>query len=182
MNVKKGLQNRARGWFPQEPAIGIIKSTNVRAKPSRGVVLPLKISGALMIVAALLSFCFGILLLSTYQASIEYYNTANFYAALHVGILNLLAFGLGLFSGALLLIRKHVALSVTILVVVLAFGLASPLIFYAEGYMWENGLFLGSPMIAFSTAAIILAGLNYRKFKQSISANARENSAPQRGM
>ena len=168
MNVKQSLQNRLRGWLPKESTLGAVKSTNV----SRWVALPLQISGALMIVAALLSFCFGILLLSAYQASVEYYNTANFYPALHVGILNLLAFVLGLFSGVLLLTRKHIALSITRMVVVLTCGLAAPLIFYAEGYMWENGLFLGSPMIAFSIATLVILGLNYRKLKRDVSIRA----------
>jgi hypothetical protein len=176
MGAVENLENRIRGWVPKEPATGIIKTANVNAKSGRWNAFPVVVSGALMIVASLLSFCFGILLLSAYQASVEYYNTANFYPALHVGILNLLAFVLGLFSGVLLLIRKHIIVSITSMVVVLTFGFASPLIFYAEGYMWENGLFLGSPMIAFSIATLVILGLNYRKLKQAKSdQNATKN-------
>ena len=176
MITKKDLENRIRGWFPQEPKVGIIKSTNLNMKSGKYSPLPFLASGALMILAAALSAYFGFSLLNSYQASVAYYHVATSYMELYVGLLNFAAIGLDLFAAALLLLRKYVVLAEVLVGVVLAFGLASPLIFTIEGYLPIGGLIFGLPMIAFSIVTLILLRLNNAKLKQE--TNMRWTALP----
>lgn len=68
MNTKRSLQNRIRGWYPQEPALSIIKnaSSKYEKKNDNWALCPYLVPGALMIFAALLSANFGLTLVSVY--------------------------------------------------------------------------------------------------------------------
>ncbi len=176
MTVKRSLSSRVRGWFPQDPKVGIIRSTNTNnLKLGRWVPLP-SISGLLLIVAALLSIYFGSIYLNSYTDS----NWHVYYAGLPISVLNLTACGLELLAAALLLTRRHTSMAVASMVTVLLLGLSIPLInmldqptisgppFFlflhlVEPSMWLSGLFWGSSMIAFSTAGLIIVALDRRR-------------------
>ena len=172
--ITRNPKNRLRGWFPQEPAMGIIKSVNVNVKPTWLATLPFLASGALMIIAAVLSAYFGFNLLLDYQATINRYNVQTDYASLYIGLLSIVAFGLDLFAGMLLLLKKHLVIAETLAAVVLACGLASPwIVLYFHSPLiyiyWEKfllqGLIASSPMIAFSLVTLILVRLSRKKLK-----------------
>ena len=178
MNVTRTLEARIRGWFPQEPAMGITKSANVNMKPTWSVALPFLASGVLMIIAAVVSAYFGLTLLNDLVVSVGAKHFHVDFARLYVGVLSLVSFGLDLFAALLLLLRKYVVLAEVLAVIVLACGLASPWIFtYFHSplvYMYYetvllNGLFVSSPMIAFSLATLILVRLNRKKLKQDVN-------------
>ena len=192
MNVRKALGSRFRGWFPQKPkmspSVSIIRSTNVNVKPGRWVPLP-SVSGLLLIVAALLSIYFGSIFIRSYESNYNVY-----YAGLPIAILHLVASGIELFSAALLLIRKHTSIALACMVIVFLLGLSIPLIgmldqpttggppFFLFRHllsptMWLNGLFLGSPMIAFSAAGLIIVGLDRRRQHGTLGISAPTASA-----
>ncbi len=125
----------------------------------------LVLSGMLMISASIISLILGKLLLDAYNSSLvtAYY---IYYSSLYGGILNLIAFPLELISGAVLIKQKFVRLAVILVIAILVIGLASPIVLYIEGYLWETGVLFGSPMIVFSTIALALALLGQRKYNQ----------------
>ena len=155
--------------------MGIIRSADVNVKPTWRGALPFLTSGTLMIIAAGLSAYFGFNLLLDYRATVDRYHVQTDYASLYVGLLNIVAFGLELFAAMLLLLKKHIDLAETLASIVLACGLASPWFFayfhspliymYYETFLLQ-GLFVSSPMIAFSLATLILIRLNRKKLKQ----------------
>jgi hypothetical protein len=188
MKALKSLENRLRGWFPQEPKVSIIRSTNI-LKQGRWVPLP-SISGILLIVAALLSIYFGLIFSNGYTDS----NWHVYYAGLPISVLHWVACGLELFSAALLITRRHTSIAVASMVTVLLLGLSIPLINMLDqpttsgpGYflflnlsspiMWQNGLFLASPMIGFSVAGLIIVGLDRRKLQGTWGFSASVTAA-----
>jgi hypothetical protein len=189
MNSAKSLGDRIRGWFPQEPKISIIRSTNINLKQGRWVPLP-SISGILLIVAALLSIYFGLIFSNGYTDS----NWHVYYAGLPISVLHWVACGLELFSAALLITRRHTSIAVASMVTVLLLGLSIPLINILDqpttsgpGYflflnlsspiMWQNGLFLASPMIGFSIAGLIIVGLDRRRLQGTWGFSASVTAA-----
>ena len=185
MGTKK-QKNILRGWFPQELAVGIIKSVNVNVKPTPWSAIIFLTSGVLLIIAAGVSAYFGFNLLTNYRTSLangRYVPTD--YASLYVGLLSFVAFGLDLFAAMLLLFRKNTALAETLAAIVLACGLASPwiftyfhspLVYMYYGAFLLNGLFVSSPMIAFSLIALILVRLNRKKL--NLDFNRRWSEFP----
>jgi hypothetical protein len=162
MTIKRSLGSHIRGWFPQEPQVGIIRSTNYTVKTNGWVPLSFALSAALMIIGATASAYLGSMLMLSYQGDLQHY-TRFAYLDLYLGLLNYIALGIGLFSAVLLLLRKYPNLAEALIAVVLAFGLATPLIFTMEGLMPENGLLLGWPMVAFSIITLVLLRLTRRK-------------------
>lgn len=157
----------------------------------------LAIAGALMIIAAVLSAYFGYSLLLVYRGSLSYYHIPVDYRALYFTVLNFGAFGLDLFAAMLLLLRKHIGLAVILLCMVLAFGLAAPLIsnFIDTSQMLNPGfdiptltnmvtafattglygLIYGFSMIAFTIPVLIITRLNYKKMQ---ATNVRWRKLP----
>jgi hypothetical protein len=185
MNTKKTLGARIRGWFPQDPLMSNIKGVNVGMKPTSGIRLPFLTAGALMILAAVLSAYFGFNLLINYQKSqVEYYQYLTDYASLLTGLLNILALSIDLIAASLLLSRKRIIFAKFLVIQVLAFGFAAPLIsrltapiIYANnpattymyyGTYWLKGVLASLPMLAFSIPALVLIQRNSQKLKQDI--------------
>ena len=117
-----------------------------------------------MIIAAVLSAYFGFNLLLDYQATVNRYNVQTDYASLYIGLLSIAAFGLDLFAGMLLLLKKHLVIAETLTAIVLACGLASPwIVLYFHSPLvyiyWQTfalqGLMTSSPMIAFSLVTLV---------------------------
>jgi hypothetical protein len=115
-------------------------------------------AGILMIITAIIGAYLATMLLSMYEQA--YYGVFYTPPFLHVGLLFLFAVGFGMFSGVLLLTRKRFTLSVFGIIFVLVSGIASPLVFASEGYMWESGFQIGSPIIFIPAAALVLASLS----------------------
>jgi hypothetical protein len=173
MEMKETMK-KLRGWFPQEPKVGIIQSTNLDMQAGNWGSLPFLVSGILMILAAVTSAYFGFTLLNNLVVSEGVMHFHTNYANLYVGLLSVAAFGLDLFAALLLLLRKYAAVAETLAAVVLACGLASPwiftyfhspLIYMYWGTFVLQGLWVSLPMIAFSLVTLILVRLNRRKLK-----------------
>jgi hypothetical protein len=98
-----------------------------------------------------------------YKASVEYYHVANFYPGLYLGILNLITAVFGIIGGIVMLKRKYFALSVISLVLLLCSGLAPPIAFALDRYVWTNGLMLGLPQITFPLITLVLVAVNKSK-------------------
>ena len=103
-------------------------------------------------------------LLGMYQASVAYYHVAVAYPALYVGILNAVACALCFAGGAAALKRKLFPLTVAGVVFLLASGVAAPVAWGLDNYVWLNGLFVGVFQMAVSL--MVLASLIYRKAKR----------------
>ena len=167
-------------------------------KLDRRVTVLLGIACVLMIIAAVVSAYLGFNLVSNYRTSLANGRfVSTDYLSLILGLLNLAAFGLDLFAAMLLLLRKHIGLAVILIGIVLAFGLAAPLIsnFMDTSQMLNPsfdiptltnmatafattglyGLIYGSSMIAFSIPAIIITRLNYKKLQTN---NVRWRTLP----
>lgn len=186
MNTKKTLGAHIRGWFPQEPTVGIIKMANFNPKIVWSTTLPFITSGALMIIAAVLSAYFGLNLVESYRTSLANGRfVSTDYPSLYVALLSFVSFGLDLFAALLLLLRKYIAVAEILVSIVLACGLAAPWIFtyfhspliytYWEQFLLQ-GLYVASPMIAFSLITLILVRLNRKHFKQD--TNMRWTTLP----
>ncbi len=179
----KNFKNWIHGWFPQDSKVGIVRSINANLKPGRWVPLPF-ISGLLLIAAALLSIYFGSIFVNSYNSTRYVY-----YAGLPIAVLHLAALGLELVAATLLLIRKRSTIAVASMVIVLLLGLSIPLInmldqpnvsgpafflfhLLLDPATWLNGLFLGSPMIAFSAAGLIIIALDRRRIQATPGISA----------
>lgn len=151
MTLKNKLQSCIRGWFPQEPTLNIIKS-EAPQEPNAQLTIPVPTLGAIMIVASLVSAVFGAVLVWSYLLL----DTGSRYAivGLHIGVLSLATFVVGLSSGIILLIGKHFLASMASIVTVLAFGLVILMIPVIEGGPRESGLLFALPMIVSSFAAL----------------------------
>jgi hypothetical protein len=117
-------------------------------------------AGALTIFASIIMAFFGIILLSMYKASVEYYNVRIFYPGLYLGILNLSTFAISLAGGVALLKKKYFTLSIIGVVLVLASGLAPAVAFALDAYIWSNGLILGLPMVFLSIASLAFVAVS----------------------
>ncbi len=152
MKQLQSLKKKLRGWFPQEPTLNVIKS-EAPQEPNALLALPVPTLGAIMIVASLLSAVFGAVLIWIYLILNTGAGAPVYFIGLHIGILSLAAFAVGLSSGIMLLIGKHTAAMAGI-VTVLAFGLATLIIPVIEGESSTSGLLFALPMIASSFAAL----------------------------
>lgn len=122
----------------------------------------LNITSGLMIAASIIALYFGIIFLSGYTNMVNYYAN-DFYPDLYIAILSLLAFLFGLTGAALLLTKKNIRLSLVCIIIVLLSGLAMPIVYAIEGYLWQNGLLLGSPMIVLAIIALTIVYSNNPK-------------------
>lgn len=187
MTFKKSLENRIRGWFPQEPKMGVTRTSNINMEPTWRVSAPFLASGVLLIVAAALSAFFGFYLLASYRNSmLNSRFVSTDIPGLFLGIFNFIAFGVDLFAAMLLLLRRHVGLAVILLGVVLAFGISAPFVtnfvnqthisiidypkfIVLQEVIWSGllGLLPALPMIAFSIPALIVTWRSQRKRQES---------------
>ncbi len=192
MNTKKSLQAQFRGWFPQEPQlpkhlkikleshrrdwfpkdplIASIKTTDDE-KFNRWALCPFLTPGALMILSAMLSTLFGLLMVFSYLYYVFASSSITTYTALYPVILSVGAFILDYLSGILLLANRSIVKAAACIVVVFSFGMAILVIpSLLEGWGWGSlYVVVSSPMIALSAASLILVGLNYRKLKNSLN-------------
>lgn len=173
MNSKNLLQNLFRGWFPQEPALSVTRTTSSSSeqKIDSWVSCPFLVPGALMIFAALLSAYFGLTFVSWY-----FPEGAVIYIGFYLGIFSVVGFVLGLICGGLLLAGKRIHAAAAGSAVILCFGLATVALPTLIGYTWMGGLLVASPMIAFPVIALIQIGLNYRKLKAYNFINEPEST------
>jgi hypothetical protein len=163
------LESHKRDWFPKDPLITSIKSTKDE-KFNRWALCPFLTPGASMVLSALLSAPFGLLLVYLYLQYVIGGPSVSMYSALYPGILSVGACILGFLSGTLLLANRSIVKAAACIVVVFSFGIAiqvlPPLL---EEWSWGSCLELASPMIVLSAASLILVGLNYRKLKNSLN-------------
>ncbi len=179
---KRSLEKLFRGWFPQEPAIGISKSANLNVKLNLSIApctLSFALAGALMIIAAILSAFFVFINLRLYWGSLlsgRFVSTD--YRALFLGLFDSATFGASLFAAMLLLLGKKAHLAKLVVTVVAAFGSATPLIYIFfpipeepiafaifNSIRWLMGLSFGFPIIAFSIPALVLLRSNRRRLQ-----------------
>jgi hypothetical protein len=170
MTLRNKLQSCIRGWFPHEPIIGTIRSTQSSTGLNRWVGLPCSTIGALMVAASLLSVVFGTALVSFYLMLPPLPGGSRIlFSGLCAGILNLGAFAVGLYSGILFLARKQITRAVIGMCVVLAFGLVTLLLPIFEGIPAQSGLLVASPMVVFPVAALCIAGFKIRNKKTELT-------------
>lgn len=170
MTLKNKIESRIRGWFPQTPYIGKIINTENNPKTNRWFALPFSTLGALMIAASLISAVFGVALVSFYLMLPPLPSGGRLlYSAFGGGMLSLAAFAVGLYSGILLLARKQIPRAITGICVVLTFGLATLLLPVLEGINAQSGLFVSSPMVVFSVAALCIIGIKNRNKKTKLT-------------
>jgi hypothetical protein len=160
MKNKRSIERQTRGWFPKDPILFTPNSARHRRKLEKWVANPFFTLGSLMIVSSLLSAVFGTVLVSAYLTILVEQVDMIFYSGLCVGILSLVAFALGLYSGVLLLSEKHVTRAVTGMATILCFGFATLLIPILEGLPSQSGLIVASPMIISSVASLLVASLS----------------------
>jgi hypothetical protein len=174
MTLKNKLESRIRGWFPQEPTIGIIKSTQINLRFDRWVGLPFSTIGALMIIFSVLSVAFGTSLISfivDYQSHFPAEpGETIFFSVLCAGIFNLAAFPFGLCAGILMLARKNIGIAITGMFIVLSFGLATVLVPIFEGQPPQSGLYTASLMIVPSVVALCITGTKIGRQKTIITS------------
>jgi hypothetical protein len=177
-HLKIRLDSHKRNWYPKDPLIAAIKSTEDE-KFNRWALCPFLTPGALMIVSSLLSALFGFLFVGIWLLnSLASGYSVAFILGFHLtGILSVSAFVLGMFSGILLLANRSIAKALASIVLILSFGvaiIAIPLLLDVGS--WESGLLVGLQMVGLSTTALISLGLNYRKLKNSVITNENKLS------
>jgi hypothetical protein len=168
-HLKMKLESHKRDWFPKDPLITAIRTTNDE-KFNRWALCPFLTPGALMILSAILSTPFVLLLVFAYLQFVIVGSSVSMYSALYPVILSIGAFILESLSGILLLANRSINKAAACIVAVFSFGIAilmlPPLL---DGRGW--GSFYGvisSPIIVLSAVSLILVGLDYRKLKNSL--------------
>jgi hypothetical protein len=165
-HLKIKLDLHKRNWFPKDPLIAAIKTTDDE-KFNRWALCPFLTPGALMSLLALLSGLFGFVLVFAYIVFVVA-GTTNI-TTLYPGILCIGAFILGTLSSILLLANRSIVKATVCILGVFSFGIATfvalPLL---DGLRWDSFLVVALPMVALSAASLILVGLNYRKLKNSL--------------
>jgi hypothetical protein len=156
LTIKKSLRAQIRGWFPQTPNL-TIESAGFNVKTIICTSLPFSTLGALMVAASVISAVFGTALVSFYLTLPPLPHDGRIlYSGLGGGILSLAAFVVGLYSGILLLARKHILRALTGIGAVFAFGVVTILSPILEGIPAQSGLLVASPMVVFSVIALCI--------------------------
>jgi len=161
MKNKYKVVKQTRGWMPNDPRIDFINGAKGRTRFHKRVTFRLTTLGAFMVVPALLSAIFGIVLVSTYL-TLPFGEPGHrfFYTGLYIGVLSLVAFAIGLYSGLLLLAEKHFSRAVSGVVLVFSFGVMTLLIPLLEGLPLYSGVIVALPMLISSVIALFWTALN----------------------
>jgi len=162
MTLKRSLSSRVRGWLPQQPTLGVVKSVQLNEKQNRWSSLPFLAAAGLMLVATILSAFVGIdivLSLLPYRhvpGSYSMFSYSNFYVEI-VGLAN---FILGSYSSFLLLSRKRAKSAAVGMSVIVSLWLTTPLAHALENLDWQIGLLAAWPLIALPVLALLLTAFN----------------------
>jgi uncharacterized membrane protein len=117
-------------------------------RTSRGVAV-------ILLLSSLITCFLGLALLLMYEGSVAYYHVPTFHPALYVSAFNLSASALCVVGGVALLKRRFFPLTLAAIFLLLASGIAAPIAWSLDGYIWLNGLFLGVFQIGVSITALI---------------------------
>lgn len=167
MKNNRNHRRQTRGWYPNDPALVISSKVTHSRKLEKWIANPFSTLGVLTIICSVISAVFGATFVSVYLTG--YATTPPpgaigfrvFYSGLYIGIFSLAAFALGLYSGILLLARKHISRVSTAMAIILACGVATGLAPILEGIQpWFGGWTFALPMIISSVATLSIAGLN----------------------
>ncbi len=162
MTGKKRLSSLIRGWFPQQPTFGEIKSSEFSKNQSKWAAIPFLGASGLMVVVSVLSAFVGVSIVASIlpfqptPGSVSMFSYSNIY----VEIVGLATFVLGSYSAVLLLSRKHINSAVAGMVVVVSLWLTTPLAHALENIDWEIGLSAAWPLIALPISALLLTAIN----------------------
>jgi hypothetical protein len=180
MTLKGKIESHVRGLFPQMLKTSFIESAENKSNPSRWDALPFSALGSLMIIASLISVAIGANIVQVCLSLFQDHGNMVLNTAFYVGILSIAAFAVGLYSGILLLTRKHIVRALTGILVILAFGLATLLIPLLEGLSAQSGLQVASPMIVSSIGAICMTMFKMGKQKTELTTQKEQPTSLQR--
>jgi hypothetical protein len=162
MTGKQRSSSLTRGWLPQQPTHGVIKSNEFSKNQSRWAAIPFLGASGLMAVASVLSAFVGVSIvasISPFQpppGSVSMFSYSNIY----VEIVGLATFVLGSYSAILLLSRKRINSAVAGIVIVVSLWLTTPIAHALENIDWEIYLLAAWPLIALPISALILTAIN----------------------
>ena len=109
----------------------------------------------ILLLSSLVTGFLGMALLLMYEGSVAYYHVPTFYPALYVSVFNLSASALCVVGGLALLKKRFFPLTLAAIFLLLASGIAAPIAWSLDGYIWLNGLFLGAFQIGVSVIALV---------------------------
>lgn len=160
MKSKRSHQKQTRGWYPNDPKFFITSKATHSRKLEKWIANPFSAMAAITIISSLISAVLGTTLVLVYLEPVPAGATV-LYTGLAAGIFSLAAFVLGLYSGISLLSRKHITRATTAMAAVLACGVATLLAPIIERIAAPfAGVYVASPMIISSVAALCILGLN----------------------
>jgi uncharacterized membrane protein len=119
-----------------------------RIAVSRGVAV-------ILLLSSFVTGFLGMALLLMYEGSVTYYHVPVSYPALYVGVFNLSACAVCVVGGVALLKRSFFPLTLAAVFLLLVSGIAAPIAWSLDGYIWLNGLFLGAFQIVVSLIALV---------------------------
>jgi hypothetical protein len=185
MKNNRNRHRQTRGWYPNDPTLFITSKATHSRKLEKWIANPFLTMGALTIICSLISAVFGAVFVSAYLTGYvtpppDAINARILYSGLFAGIFSLAAFALGLYSGILLLARKHtsrVAASMAIILVCAVGTVLAPIIEQIDPPLC--GVPIAAPMIISSVATLCIVGLNMNSQRTGL-ANQQPPTRPQR--
>jgi hypothetical protein len=166
MKNNRNHHRQTRGWYPNDPALFISSKATHSRKLEKWIANPFSALGVLAIISSLISAVFGATFVSAYLTGYVtppsgVTGVTVLYSGLFIGIFSLAAFALGLYSGFLLLTRRHIARVATAMAIILACGVATVFTTIIEEIQsWLGGWPFALPMIISSVVTLCIVGLN----------------------
>jgi hypothetical protein len=166
MKNNRNHSRQTRGWYPNDPTLIISSKATHSRKLEKWIANPFSTLGVLTIFCSLISAVLGTAFVSAYLTGYAMPAPGEtgvriLWSGLFIGIFSLIAFALGIYSGILLLARKHLSRVATAMAITLACGVATllaPVIEKIES--WLGGWPYALPMIISAVATLCIAGLN----------------------